>query len=256
MEVLAPGYHFNLSSALSISEADDPDPAETYILSLSGLVFPLIDEESGRTTFTLRPCSVTLPEVSGRTAEIEPTTIQNLSTFDLAVELSSIEDSIELRTSQGVLLAGVALDEPGEEALPESKRDDRLVDVDEDGEPGMSLLVDGWKVYTAMRIKMALEGQVLSNGSIQGNGLMSIEFGMYGDNVPFVDAASQAEEAIEELIVENQEHLFEFLPVVSDAMNCEAIAPSTIVHSAPEVNDDDSQTDNNAQATDENMAED
>ena len=37
-------------------------------------------------------------------------------------------------------------------------------------------------------------------------------------------------------------------------MNCEAIAPSTIVHSAPEVNDDDSQTDNNAQATD-NMAE-
>ena len=113
--------------------------------------------KSGRTTFTLRPCSVTLPEVSGRTAEIEPTTIQNLSTFDLAVELSSIEDSIELRTSQGVLLAGVALDEPGEEALPESKRDDRLVDVDEDGEPGMSLLVDGWKVYTAMRIKMALE---------------------------------------------------------------------------------------------------
>ena len=92
----------------------------------------------------------------------------------------------------------------GRRSSPRVQCDDRLVDVDEDGEPGMSLLVDGWKADIAMRIKMALEGQVLSNGSIQGNGLMSIEFGMYGDNVPFVDAASQAEEAIEELIVENR----------------------------------------------------
>ena len=100
---------------------------------------------------------------------------------------------------------------------------------------------------------MALEGTVLSNGSIAGNGLMSIEFGMYGDNVPFVDAASQAEEAIEELIVENQEHLFEFLPVETDAMNCEAIAPSTIIHGTAEAIDDNSQTEDASQAPDENV---
>lgn len=100
---------------------------------------------------------------------------------------------------------------------------------------------------------MALEGTMLPTGSIEGNGLMSIEFGMYGDNVPFVDAAAEAEEAIEELIVENQEHLFEFLPVETDAMNCEAIAPSAIVHASTEVTEDSSQSEGNAQATEENM---
>ncbi len=231
-EMLAPGYHFTVSSSLSISETDDPDPAKTFLLSMSGLVFPHTTD--GVTTLTLRPCFVTLPEVSGRTAEIEASTIENIPTFDMAVELNSVEDEIRLRTSNGVLLAGVELEEPGQEAMPESKRDDRLVDIDEDGQPGMSLMVDGWKVYTAMRIKMMLEGSIQDTGAIGGHGTMSIEIGMYGDNVPFVDAAEKAQEGLAKLQVDNQEHLFEFVPVPSESMGCQAVSPLVLEHAAPE----------------------
>ena len=248
-ETLAQGYHFTVSSSLSISEADDPDPAETYLLTMSGLMFPHTTD--GVTTFTLRPCLVTLPEVSGRTAEIEASTIENIPTFDMSVELGSVEDDIRLRTSNGVLLAGVALEEPGQEAMPESKRDDRLVDVDEDGEPGMSLLVDGWKVYTAMRIKMMLEGSIQESGVIGGHGTMSIELGMYGDNVPFVDAAEKAQEALAKLQVDNQEHLFEFVPVSSESMGCQAVSPRVLDHADPEGITGDMTTDSEGAFADE-----
>jgi hypothetical protein len=236
-ETLAAGYHFTVSSSLSISETDDPDPAKIFLLSMSGLVFPHTTD--GVTTLTLRPCFVTLPEVSGRTAEIDASTVENIPTFDMAVELDTVDDNIHLRTSNGVLLAGVELEEPGQDAMPESKRDDRLVDVDEDGQPGMSLNVDGWKVYTAMRIKMMLEGAVQETGVIRGQGTMSIELGMYGDNVPFVDAAAKAQEALAKLRVDNQEHLFEFVPVESEAMGCQAVLPAVLQHADPSMTDDE-----------------
>jgi hypothetical protein len=235
-ELLATGYHFTLSSSLRISETDDPDPAKTFLLSMSGLVFPHTTD--GVTTFTLRPCFVTLPEVSGRTAEIDSSTVENVPTFDMAVELNAVDDDIRLRTSSGVLLAGVELDEPGQDPMPESKRDSRLVDVDEDGQPGMSLNVDGWKVYTAMRIKMMLEGGIEETGVIRGDGTMSIELGMYGDNVPFVDAAAKAKEALEKLQVDDQEHLFVFTPVTSEALGCQAVTPVVIEHNEPGMTDE------------------
>ena len=63
---------------------------------------------------------------------------------------------------------------------------------------------------------------------------MSIELGMYGDNVPFVDAAEKAQEALEKLQVENQEHLFEFVPVLSESMGCQAVSALVLEHGTPE----------------------
>ncbi len=225
---LASGYNFTLSSALAIAEADDEDPAETYILSMAGLIFK--ETMDGQTILTFRPCMVQLPEVNGRVAEIEPSTVENVPTFSVSVELESVDDEVRLRTSNGVLLAGVELSDPLSEAIPESKRDDRLVDVDDDGYPGMSLMVDGWKVYTAMRIKMMLDGRVSDDGAVAGDGTLSIEFGMYGDNVPLVNAASAAEEALEKLQVERQEHLFEFAPASGDQMGCDAVSLAPLSH--------------------------
>ena len=156
----------------------------------------------------------------------------------MAVELDAVDEDIRIRTSNGVLLAGVALEEPSQETLPESKRDSRLVDVDEDGQPGMSLMVDGWKVYTAMRIRMMLEGSMRESGVIDGHGTMSIELGMYGDNVPFVNAADKALEALEKLQVDNQEHLFEFVPVTSESMNCQSVFPLVLEHGVAEMETD------------------
>ena len=151
----------------------------------------------------------------------------------LDVELESAGDGVAMRTSSGVLLAGVALEDPAGDALPDHRSDDRLVDVDDDGRPGMSLLLDGFKVYTAMRIKMALEGSMESEGLISGHGSMSIEVGTYGDNVPFVNAANKADEAIEQLRVDDQEHLFVFRPVTESQMGCTDVEFSAL-HELPQ----------------------
>ena len=216
--VLSDGYHFTISSSLTISEEGDEDPAKTFILAMAGLVF--VESEGDKSTLMLRPCMVLFPEVSGKQPTIDPSTVQNLPPVPLDIELESTEDNIVMRTSNGVLLAGVNLEEPSEEALPDDKNDDRLVDVDDDGRPGVSLLVDGFKVYTAMRIKMALEGIVANDGPVSGQGSMSIEMGLYGDNVPFVDAAARVDEAIAELRVDNQDHLFVFSPASEAQMGC------------------------------------
>ena len=226
--VLSSGYHFTLSSALSIADVDDDDPAETYSLAMAGLVFT--ETVDGETSFTFRPCLVEFPEVNGRVAELEPSTVENVPAFKVAVELESVSDAVNVRTSNGVLLAGVELAEPASDELPESKRDDRLVDVDDDGHPGISLLVDGWKVYAAMRMKMVLEGTVSEDGSVTGSGALSIELGMYGDNVPLVNAASAAEEAIEKLAVQDQEHLFQLTPAPADEMGCAAVSVAILEH--------------------------
>ena len=230
-DVLSTGYHFTISSSLTISEEGDDDPGKTFILAMAGLVF--VESQAEQSTLMLRPCMVLFPEVSGRTPTIEPATVQNLPPVALDVELESAGDGVAMRTSSGVLLAGVALEDPAGDALPDHRSDDRLVDVDDDGRPGMSLLLDGFKVYTAMRIKMALEGSMESEGLISGHGSMSIEVGTYGDNVPFVNAANKADEAIEQLRVDDQEHLFVFRPVTESQMGCTDVEFSAL-HELPQ----------------------
>ena len=234
---LADGYHFTISSSLTISEEDDTDPAKTYVVGMAGVVF--VENSADGTTFQLKPCVVRLPEVSDRQPEIEPSTVQNLAPVVVQTEFEEREDGLFVRTSNGVLLAGVDLSDPANEPLPDSRRDDRLTDVDGDGKPGMSLLVDGFKLYTAMRIKMSLEGKIEEQG-IAGQGTMSIEIGTYGDNVPFVDAAKSAEEAIGKLTVDNQEHLFTFSPVGLEELGCEGVEFVPLQHTPlPEVEEVD-----------------
>ena len=220
-ESLADGYHFTISSSLTISEIDRDRPAKTYILGMAGIVF--VESDSNQVSLRLKPCVVTFPEVSGRLPELEPATVQNVEPVLFNTEFEEVDGSVLMRTSNGVMLAGVRLDNPATDPLPDSEDDDRLMDLDDDNRPGVSLLVDGFKVYAALRIQMALEGRINDSGTVLGNGSMSIDIGMYGDNVPFVNAARAADEAIEKLIVEDQEHLFSFEAVAPEAMGCDQV---------------------------------
>ena len=100
-------------------------------------------------------------------------------------------------------------------------------------------------------IKMMLEGSIQESGVIGGHGTMSIELGMYGDNVPFVDAAEKAQEALAKLQVDNQEHLFEFVPVSSESMGCQAVSPRVLDHADPEGITGDMTTDSEGAFADE-----
>ena len=220
-ESLADGYHFTISSSLTVSEVDRDRPAKTYILGMAGIVF--VESESNQVSLRLKPCVVTFPEVSGRQPELEPATVQSLEPVFFNTEFEEVDGSVVMRTSNGVMLAGVRLENPATDPLPDSDDDDRLVDVDGDNRPGVSLLVDGFKLYAALRMQMSLEGRIDDSGGILGNGTMSIDVGTYGDNVPFVNAARAADEAIEKLRVDDQEHLFSFQAVSPEAMGCDQV---------------------------------
>lgn len=220
-ESLAEGYHFTISSSLTISEIDRDRPAKTYILGMAGIVF--VESEPGQVALRLKPCVVSFPEVSGRQPELEPATVQNVEPVLFNTEFEAVDDSVLMRTSNGVMLAGVRLDNPATDPLPDSDDDERLDDLDGDNRPGVSLLVDGFKLYAALRMQMSLEGRIDDSGEVLGNGTMSIDIGTYGDNVPFVNAARAAEEAIQKLRVDDQEHLFSFRAVAPEAMGCDQV---------------------------------
>ena len=219
---LASVYQFQLHSALTVLSEDTDEP-ETFVLGMQGLVTNAI--ESDEHALYLQPCSVVLPAVDDYEASIASDAVQRLPPVRFLLELNDGASGVELRTSRGALMAGVAMSDPFSDELPDDDDDDRLVDIDEDGHPGLTLLVDNYEIYTALRIGMVLEGVMNEDQSFAGSGEMSIDIGIYGDNVLFDAAASAARKALGKLTVTDQAHDFSLVPVTGIMDGCAAFQP-------------------------------
>ena len=216
---LAPVYQFQLHSALTVLSEDTNEP-ETFVLGMAGLVTNAY--ESDEHTLYLQPCSVILPAVDDYEASIASDAVQRVPPVRFLLELNEGMSGVELRTSRGALMAGVAMNDPFRDELPDDDNDERLVDIDEDGNPGLTLLVDNYEIYTALRIGMVLEGVMNADQVIEGSGEMSIDIGIYGDNVLFDAAASAARKALGKLTVTDQMHEFSLVPATGIIDGCDA----------------------------------
>jgi hypothetical protein len=124
-----------------------------------------------------------------------------------------------LVTDTAAFVGGAKLDSPLTDPLPTDKRDPRLLDLDDDNKPGISVHIDGFRAYASFRLRFQMKGVVNTHG-IEGTPTFELDTEIVGDDIPFVDAAKRARRAAEQTIVVDQEHHFTMTPVLDDTAAC------------------------------------
>lgn len=109
---------------------------------------------------------------------IVPNTFINaLPNYELAYQVSQKQDSHKLSQPEFVEIRGAVL-EHNKDELPTDKSDQRVIDQDDDGHPGMTLFATGFvqgAMYMVQRTITELEGAHEDNNTIKGSVMWSDE---------------------------------------------------------------------------------
>lgn len=186
-------------------------------------------------SLVIQPCQVWLPEVKGYVPRLPDETVQQMSAQTVPGSLLSGEDDgdLELNTGRFISTLGVELDDPQQDQLPEEPYDPKVIDEDGDGLPGVSVKVGWFRIFVALRIELALRGSVRTSTTdlwdpvteirptVVGKVEISLDQRIYGDDIPFYDAAGAAEEALLQNEIVDSAHAFRLVP--TDAVTCEML---------------------------------
>ena len=226
---LAEHYLMAINADLTVGEDSGDDDPQNFTSRLVGIVD--VEHSGEQTTMTLRPCLVELPSIDGKQPYIPHEVVQqtSFSVFGATVEGDTV------RTSAGTVLGGVSLTDPVMDPLPTGGHDAQVWDVDEDGHPGLTVMLDGWEIYMAMRLKFSLEGhfESASIGRIIGDALLSIDLEIYGDNIPFVNARNRIGDVLDEIEVLQTQNEFDMRPIDASLATCEVAVDPSLIPEAP-----------------------
>ncbi|MCA9549575.1 MAG: hypothetical protein KC933_06035 [Myxococcales bacterium] len=121
---------------------------------------------------TERVCALANDSLGGAVrARFPRAFLRAVSGASAPARLAADEGRLRYEESRPVRVRGAALEDPSREALPTAPSDPRLVDADEDGQPGLTVQVEGLvkgEIYVVQRDESALEGAVLAPDRIAG----------------------------------------------------------------------------------------
>ena len=153
---------------------------------------------STTTTFDLHQCRVQLPKMGDFQPMIEDAFVQSLPPVRYT---GTIDANGVMTAGPQAAVIGATLADPLSDALPTDASDARIVDQDGDGKPGVTIKIDtgllGVKdIYAASRLRGDVTGAVApgGDGNLTGTSQLELEFSIFGDNIPLVDAAEIARE--------------------------------------------------------------
>ncbi len=127
--------------------------------------------------------------------------------------------AFRLVTEKTAFVGGAHLDAPLTDPLPLDDDDPRLLDIDLDGRPGISIHIAGFRAYASFRLTFQMTGQV-EEGAIEGESAFALDSQIVGDDIPFVDAAKRAREAAEDTVILSQEHRFKMTAMPAELSLC------------------------------------
>jgi len=128
---------------------------------------------------------------------------------------------VELTTEPLQLLLGISkLNADG--SVPDEPKDARVIDQDEDGDPGVSIAVGPGRVFIGMAATMTLEGDwQRQTGELSGSADLATDSATYGDSIWLYDARKAA---AEEEAAHDYEYSATFLLTPSDEeLSCQAL---------------------------------
>jgi hypothetical protein len=216
-------YRFELESEAVFRSLEDGE--ETTVQTR---VSALVDLTPAGTevTWTFFACDVLLPEIDGRQPSVETAVIRDMAPVFVPSVWESGEQGSQLQTGTAVWVLGASLEDPATEELPIKADDPRLVDVDQDGQPGVSLHVGSFRLYASLRFSLDLSARYQADGSLQGEAGLLLETQLYGDDIPFYNAVKAVEEALAALELVDQTHHFRLIPVDPEFTDCDTPVPA------------------------------
>lgn len=131
-------------------------------------------------------CLMEIEEVMGTQTIIPPQFYDCCSHSERTAELEVLEVGTSYEALDILTIYGANLSEPWTEALPQEGTDARVVDTDQDGQPGITSIIDGWigdgyaEVYIAQRTITDLVGTLVRQDRVEGHILMGLEQAILG----------------------------------------------------------------------------
>jgi hypothetical protein len=115
-------------------------------------------------------CDVRQDRIGPAGTVLDSAFIASLPEWESAVTIEG-EGPWSVRTGDYVAVVGAELEDPAADPLPTDPDDSRVTDPDGDGQPGVTVRIEGvvsGGVYVVQRIERALEGTLASDGRMTG----------------------------------------------------------------------------------------
>jgi hypothetical protein len=115
-------------------------------------------------------CDVRQDRIGPAGTVLDSAFIASLPEWESAVTIEG-EGPWSVRTGDYVAVVGAELEDPAADPLPTDPDDSRVTDPDGDGQPGVTVRIEGvvsGGVYVVQRIERALEGTLTSDGRMTG----------------------------------------------------------------------------------------
>lgn len=206
---LAEAYALRLTSDVQVRNEDDELATHTTDV----VALAVVGQEGSNFEIEMIPCAIDLPAADFE-PQLGPGVIDSLDPVVFrGVAATEQDGSRWLRADPAAIVAGVELDDPLADPMPDDPDDDRFVDQDGDDEPGISVRVSAFTVYAAARVIFGLSGEIGADGSIEGDANLTLDFAVLDDSIPFVDARERAEESAANSEVVSQDHRFVMVPL-------------------------------------------
>jgi hypothetical protein len=214
-------YRLELTSEVTTQEPGgffSGPTEETSTTRLFGVV--TVDAQASELGLSLQFCSIELPEVSGYVPKVEQATIRSLMPLEVRGERFETAELTTFETAQGAWVIGASLSEPLTEVLPADGDDPRVIDVEQDGEPGVTMTLENWNIYGAMRLLFRLQGSVQGEGKLAGQAEIGMDTAVFGDTVPLINVATSLANTRAETTIIDESHQFEMTRLSMNAITC------------------------------------
>lgn len=195
---LAPNYAFALQADITTKNLST-GALSTTTVKLLGKV-EINEQDGSDVEFSLYPCHIVLPRVGDYQPLVDDAFLQQyVPSIPYSATLSE-EGRLDAPT-EAILFGVRNLANPLTDPLPASASSPLVYDQDRDGKPGISVKIDTGilgtrKVYAAARLLAGFQGRVEANGNLLGTADGDFAWQIYGDDIPFVDVASLAADAM------------------------------------------------------------
>ncbi len=140
-----------------------------------------------------QPCRIALPALGGIQPDFPDDTVQRAAPVKVVGQWQKLDDAINngiryrLYTPDwSAMVFGATLADPVHDALPTSKDDTRVVDLDRDRKPGVTLRASIGRLYMTIRGTMRLDGifdPSQPEAGLSGTAEYQRDFVIFGDNV-------------------------------------------------------------------------
>lgn len=168
--VVPPGLY---ASRQYVSNRALTRPANRYIrVRTTSFLLHRVRESDGSLVVESRYCHIEQEPLGRVRTSLGPRFVAAIPSWEAPLTRDSEgEGAGALRLAEAVMVLGAQLDDPADDALPADADDPRITDPDGDGNPGVTVEVDGFvsgQVYVVQRLVRGLVGTATPDGRATG----------------------------------------------------------------------------------------